>query len=245
MSHELARHEVLDAVNEVRRDLGYPALDALPRGVPEDVCRCPLAVAFSRDPNCPNVVVGTHQAVIYPPSREGRCDDRNRRAFTVIRLSSLLSDFVRGVDDGEFPELVEESSTVVPQPKPTEGGRMAKHKVAVTLPTSPAIERYESDPVAIQMVADAEEALGDSTVQGYPRKFDKQGQLDPSFVQESVEAFTSRGGTIDPGTDGEDLTWALLHITQESPDQVAQQADASQSDDDGGVDLLAELMGGE
>jgi hypothetical protein len=97
------RAAVLGWVNHARRAIGLPPLNQLPKGIPGDVGRCPLAEAV------PGLEVHSEYCVAAPrqarwlagawgaePGADGR-----------FQLPPPLIAFVHAFDAGRYPELVE------------------------------------------------------------------------------------------------------------------------------------------
>ena len=98
------RAAVLGWVNHARRAIGLPPLNQLPKGIPGDVGRCPLAEAV------PGLEV--HSSYCVAASRQARWlagawgaelgpDGR-------FQLPPPLTAFVHAFDAGFYPELVEQ-----------------------------------------------------------------------------------------------------------------------------------------
>ena len=95
-ARELMLHEVLDSVNEERRDRHLPAINELPSGQRRNAVKCSLARALGQAGE--HVSVGPVDYVIC--TRWLHCQHRP--------LSPLLRQFERMFDSGAFPELLED-----------------------------------------------------------------------------------------------------------------------------------------
>lgn len=90
----MTTEEVLNWANQVRANCDLPAIGELPKGIPGNLCSCPLAKAIQ----------GSVGFEAYVPLKQANYEEDLRES-----LPEGVALWVESFDEGKYPELVDEA----------------------------------------------------------------------------------------------------------------------------------------